>query len=56
MTQSSWFADNSANNKNYYYYNNEAAIGTLCGTCQKLGNYFAFTAHTPTPTLPKKIN
>jgi hypothetical protein len=55
MTQSSCcFADKSATNKNYYYYyNNEAAIGTLCGTCQKLGNYFAFTVHTTTPLSQK---
>jgi hypothetical protein len=42
MTQSSCFADKSANNRNTN--NNEAAaIGTLCGTCQKVGNYLLFT-------------
>ncbi len=38
---------------------NEAAIGTLRGTCQKTWELFAFTAHTstqtPPPTLPNKI-
>jgi hypothetical protein len=53
MTQSSWFADKSAHNKNYYYNNEAAAIGTLCGKCQKLGNYFAFIAHTLTPLSQK---